>query len=74
MLRRLCYLSGRPPWSTTNVSTSQAGQATVEAQPAKPPKQNSRKRLLALLGLTTALAAAGYGAYYYTVARFHQES
>lgn len=54
--------------------TSQAGQATVEAQPAKPPKQNSRKRLLALLGLTTALAAAGYGAYYYTVARFHQET
>ncbi|EHP37657.1 multidrug resistance outer membrane protein MdtP [Cupriavidus basilensis OR16] len=54
--------------------TTKTNQAADEAQPAKPPKQNSRKRLLALLGLASALAAAGYGAYYYTVARFHQET
>ncbi|MNK80162.1 Multidrug export protein EmrA [compost metagenome] len=34
----------------------------------------TRKRLLALLGLTTLLAAAGYGAYYYGVARFHEHT
>ena len=35
---------------------------------------NTRKRLLALLGLGTLLAAAGYGAYYYSVARFHEDT
>ena len=46
-------------------------QATAVAQPAS---RNTRRRLLILLGLSTALAAAGYGAYYYTVARFHEET
>ncbi|GAB7544012.1 HlyD family secretion protein [Cupriavidus sp. 8B] len=55
----------------TTKSDQAADQATVEAQS---PKQNTRKRLLALLALTSALAAAGYGAYYYTVARFHEET
>ncbi len=54
---------------TTN--TTPADQQTA---PARPPARNTRKRLLALLGLTTALAAAGYGAYYYTVARFHEDT
>lgn len=36
--------------------------------------KNTRKRLLILLGLATALTAASYGAYYYTVARFHEET
>ncbi|MGY2488489.1 HlyD family secretion protein [Cupriavidus sp. CP313] len=52
--------------------TNPAGQTS--AQPAEPGKKNTRKRLLALLGLATALAAAGYGTYYYTVARFHEET
>ena len=43
------------------------------AAPAAAPR-NTRKRLLALLGLTTLVAAAGYGAYYYNVARFHEET
>ncbi|MFJ1258704.1 HlyD family efflux transporter periplasmic adaptor subunit [Cupriavidus sp. CuC1] len=55
----------------TTKSDQAADQATVEAQS---PNQNTRKRLLALLALTSALAAAGYGAYYYTVARFHEET
>jgi len=46
-------------------------QATLDAKPAR---RNIRKRMLVLLGLTTAFAAAGYGAYYYTVARFHEET
>ncbi|QYY33914.1 HlyD family efflux transporter periplasmic adaptor subunit (plasmid) [Cupriavidus pinatubonensis] len=46
-------------------------QATLDAQPAR---KNTRKRLLALLGLATALAAAGYAAYYYTLVRFHEET
>ncbi|UBM09464.1 HlyD family efflux transporter periplasmic adaptor subunit [Cupriavidus metallidurans] len=34
----------------------------------------TRKRLLALLGLGALVAAAGYGAYYYSVARFHEDT
>ncbi|GJG95308.1 HlyD family efflux transporter periplasmic adaptor subunit [Cupriavidus pauculus] len=34
----------------------------------------TRKRLLALLGLTTLACGAGYGAYYYSVARFHEHT
>jgi membrane fusion protein (multidrug efflux system) len=39
---------------------------------AKP--KSARKRMLTLLGLTTLVAAAGYGAYYYNVARFHEDT
>jgi membrane fusion protein (multidrug efflux system) len=53
-----------------------ATEQTGSRQPAaaQPGKNNTRKRLLALLGVATALAAAGYGTYYYTVARFHVET
>jgi len=54
----------------TTHSPRAAEQTGVQSTAGK----NIRKRLLALLGLTTALAASGYGAYYYTVARFHEET
>ncbi|WP_316156611.1 efflux RND transporter periplasmic adaptor subunit [Cupriavidus sp. BIC8F] len=54
--------------------TTPADQQTASAAAAPTPARNTRKRLLALLGLTSALAAAGYGAYYYTVARFHEDT
>ncbi|WP_354678644.1 HlyD family secretion protein [Cupriavidus plantarum] len=38
------------------------------------PSSGKRKKLLAALGLVSALAAIGYGTYYYTVARFHEET
>ncbi|KWR88102.1 HlyD family secretion protein [Cupriavidus sp. IDO] len=56
---------------TTKTTPADEPTATAAAAPAK---KSTRKRLLALLGLTTALAAAGYGAYYYTVARFHEDT
>ncbi|RDK08893.1 efflux RND transporter periplasmic adaptor subunit [Cupriavidus lacunae] len=54
--------------------TTPADQQTAPAAAAPTSARNTRKRLLALLGLTTALAASGYGAYYYTVARFHEDT
>jgi membrane fusion protein (multidrug efflux system) len=54
--------------------TTPADPQTAPAAAAPTPARNTRKRLLALLGLTSALAAAGYGAYYYTVARFHEDT
>jgi membrane fusion protein (multidrug efflux system) len=59
---------------TTNSAPSaeQTGDQSTASTP--PASKGARKRLLALLGLTTAVAAAGYGAYYYTVARFHEET
>ncbi|MGX6565761.1 efflux RND transporter periplasmic adaptor subunit, partial [Cupriavidus necator] len=56
---------------TTKTTPADEQTATTAAAPAR---KNTRKRLLALLGLTTALAAAGYGTYYYTVARFHEDT
>ncbi|WP_052018198.1 HlyD family efflux transporter periplasmic adaptor subunit [Cupriavidus sp. HMR-1] len=52
---------------------------TTNPNPTDNPKAASsapktRKRLLALLGLGTLVAAAGYGAYYYSVARFHEDT
>jgi len=59
----------------TTKAASEAEQTSAQqADDAQAGKKNTRKRLLALLGLTTALAAAGYGAYYYTVGRFHEET
>jgi len=55
----------------TTKTTPADAQTAAAAAPAK---KNTRKRLLALLGLSAALAAAGYGAYYYTVARFHEDT
>ncbi|KAF7962244.1 hemolysin D [Cupriavidus sp. UYMU48A] len=55
---------------TTNAAPA-AEQAGAQSTAGTPP---ARKRLLALLGVTTALAAACYGAYYYTVTRFHEET
>ena len=52
-------------------TTQPNSNGNTQAAPASP---RTRKRLLALLGLTTLAAAAGYGAYYYTVARFHEET
>jgi len=43
-------------------------------QAAARPAANARRRSLAVLGLAAALAAAGWGAYYYTVARFHEDT
>jgi membrane fusion protein (multidrug efflux system) len=61
-----------------NESTQTAAaveQTTAQqAADAQPGKKNTRKRLLALLGLTTALAATGFGAYYYMVGRFHEDT
>ncbi|PLP99562.1 EmrA/EmrK family multidrug efflux transporter periplasmic adaptor subunit [Cupriavidus pauculus] len=53
---------------TTTQSNSTDNTQATSASP------RTRKRLLALLGLTTLVAAAGYGTYYYTVARFHEET
>ncbi|WP_420093524.1 HlyD family efflux transporter periplasmic adaptor subunit [Cupriavidus metallidurans] len=52
---------------------------TTNPNPTDNPKAASgaprtRKRLLALLGLGALVAAAGYGAYYYSVARFHEDT
>ncbi|MGO4307748.1 HlyD family secretion protein [Cupriavidus sp. RAF12] len=57
--------------AATASATATAADATAKAPN---PAAGKRKRMLTLLGLTTALAAAGYGAYYYTVARFHEET
>ncbi|CAG9170910.1 HlyD family secretion protein [Cupriavidus pampae] len=46
----------------------------VKAAPAANPASGKRKRMLAALGLVSALVAIGYGTYYYTVARFHEET
>lgn len=54
--------------------TTPADQQTAPAAAAPTSARNTRKRLLALLGLTSALAAAGYCVYYYTVARFHEDT
>jgi len=59
---------------TTKTAAAAEQTLAQQADDAQPGKKNTRKRLLALLGLTTALAAAGYGAYYYTVGRFHEET
>ncbi|CAG2151030.1 p-hydroxybenzoic acid efflux pump subunit AaeA [Cupriavidus yeoncheonensis] len=59
---------------TTRTSPAAEQPGAPAAAQAHPGKKNTRKRLLAMLGLATALAAAGYGAYYYTVARFHEET
>jgi len=53
-------------------AAEQTGAKTTAA--TQPAGKRSRKRLLILLGLSAALVAAGYGAYYYTVARFHEET
>jgi len=59
----------------TTKTDAAAEQAMAQhADDAQPGKKNTRKRLLALLSLTTALAAAGYGVYYYKVGRFHEET
>jgi membrane fusion protein (multidrug efflux system) len=59
---------------TTKTDAAAKQPVAQQADGAQPGKKNTRKHLLALLGLTTALAAAGYGVYYYKVARFHEET
>ncbi|WP_342052726.1 MULTISPECIES: HlyD family secretion protein [unclassified Cupriavidus] len=53
---------------TTAIKSSETATANVN------PSAGKRKKLLAALGLVSALAAIGYGTYYYTVARFHEET
>ncbi|QET05870.1 HlyD family efflux transporter periplasmic adaptor subunit [Cupriavidus pauculus] len=53
---------------TTAIKSSETTTANVN------PSAGKRKKLLAALGLVSALAAIGYGTYYYTVARFHEET
>ncbi len=59
---------------TTRSAPAAEQTGARSAAGTRPASEGTRKRLLALLGLTTALAAAGYGAYYYTEARFHEET
>ncbi|MEW1782653.1 HlyD family efflux transporter periplasmic adaptor subunit [Arthrobacter sp. NPDC080086] len=53
-------------------ATQQTGARSAAV--TQPASRNTRRRLLILLGLSAALVAAGYGTYYYTVARFHEET
>src|SRR5262245_61715793 len=55
-------------------ATTETERAAVQAETPPNPASGKRKRMLAVLGLVTALAAIGYGTYYYTVARFHEET
>jgi membrane fusion protein (multidrug efflux system) len=59
---------------TTKAATAAEQTIAQQADDAQRGKKNTRKRLLALLGLTTALAATGYGAYYFMMGRFHEET
>jgi membrane fusion protein (multidrug efflux system) len=58
----------------TRTEAPAATAATAATPSSLPSQKNTRKRLLVLLGLVSALAAAGYGTYYYTVGRFHEET
>ena len=59
----------------TNTTAPAPAQTRADATTDAPlALRNTRKRLLALLGLVSALTAAGYGTYYYTAGRFHEET
>jgi membrane fusion protein (multidrug efflux system) len=60
--------------ATQNETTQLAAKAAQDSQtiPARPTTR--RKAMLVMLGAATAVAAAGYGFYYYSVARFHQDT
>ncbi|MGO4330982.1 HlyD family efflux transporter periplasmic adaptor subunit [Cupriavidus sp. 2TAF22] len=59
---------------TTNSAPAAEQISAQSTAGTRPASKDTRKHLLALVGLTTALAAASYGVYYYTVARFHEET
>ena len=56
--------------------TITSGRATAEADPVlKPqPPATKRKLLLTLLAAAIVVAGAGYGAYYFTIGRYHQST
>lgn len=56
---------------TTDRTTAEAPQADKQDDTQNPGK---RKLLLTLLGAAIVISAAGYGAYWYTSARFYQST
>jgi membrane fusion protein (multidrug efflux system) len=58
----------------TDTGAKMNATAEQTAAPTVPAKKPSRAKMLALLGIAAALAAAGWGTYYYTVGRFHEET
>ena len=51
-----------------------SNQAAKGALPQEAGPRTKRKLLLSLLGAAIVISAAGYGAYYYTDARFYQST
>jgi membrane fusion protein, multidrug efflux system len=59
---------------TSGRTTADKAKENNEAKQADAQNPGKRKLLLSLLAVAVAVSAAGYGAYYYTVARFHQST
>ncbi|MFM0292670.1 membrane fusion protein, multidrug efflux system [Burkholderia sp. WP9] len=54
--------------------TTAAERTTAQAEPVEVEKPRKRKLMLALLAAAVVVSGAGYGAYYFTVARFYQST
>ncbi|MFM0308229.1 HlyD family efflux transporter periplasmic adaptor subunit [Paraburkholderia sp. RL17-383-BIF-A] len=54
--------------------TTAAERTTAQAEPVEVEKPRKRKLMLALLAAAVIVSGAGYGAYYFTVARFYQST
>ncbi|MFM0414904.1 HlyD family efflux transporter periplasmic adaptor subunit [Paraburkholderia aromaticivorans] len=54
--------------------TTAAERTTAQAEPVEVENPRKRKLMLALLAAAVVVSGAGYGAYYFTVARFYQST